>query len=141
MVIVDTDTKTLIHSVPVGRYPFGICLSPDEKKVYVANVGMFQYAFIKDGSGEDAKSKPIDYPAFAYGSEEMEEGIENDTISIPGLGDPNAIEAFSVFAVNIEDPAKPEVVAKIKTGHLVGALVEGYSGRGRFKSQFNCGNR
>jgi hypothetical protein len=37
----------------------------------------------------------------------------------------NAIEAFSVFAIDVENPEKPEVVAKIKTGHLVGALVEG----------------
>ena len=31
MVVVDTASKKLIHSVPVGRYPFGICLSPDER--------------------------------------------------------------------------------------------------------------
>lgn len=124
MVILDTKTKKLTHSVPVGRYPFGICLSPDEKKVYVANVGEFQYSFIKDGSGEDAKIKPIPYPAFAYNSKEMIEGIKNDTISIPGLGDPNAIEAFSVFAIDLQDSANPKVVAKMKTGNLVGALVE-----------------
>jgi YVTN family beta-propeller protein len=125
MVVLDTKTQTLKHSVPVGRYPFGICLSPDEKKVYVANVGMFEYGWIKESNEEDAQIKPIDYPAFAYGSEEMKSGIENDTISIPGLGDLNAIEAFSVFAINLEDPNKPEIQAKIKTGHLVGALVQG----------------
>lgn len=125
MVVIDTETQELRHSVPVGRYPFGICLSPDEQKVYVANVGMFQYAYIRDGSGEDAKIKAIDYPAFAFGSEEMLIGIENDTMSIQALGDPNAIEAFSVFSVNVANPDAPEVVAKIKTGHLVGALVEG----------------
>jgi DNA-binding beta-propeller fold protein YncE len=124
MVIVDTETKTLKHSVPVGRYPFGICLSPDEDKVYVANVGMFQYALIKEGNDDTAKVKPIDYPAFAFNSNEMLEGIENDTVSIPGLGDPNAIESFSVFAIDLKE-GNPEVVAKIKTGHLVGALVEG----------------
>lgn len=125
MVIADTGTKTLKHSIPVGRYPFGICLSPDEKKVYVANVGMFEYSYIKESNEKDAKIKPINYPAFAYGSEEMKSGILNDTISISGLGDLNAIEAFSVFAINLEDSLKPSVVAKMKTGHLVGALVEG----------------
>ncbi|MCP3930964.1 MAG: bifunctional YncE family protein/alkaline phosphatase family protein [Bacteroidetes bacterium] len=124
MVVVDTESRTLKHSVPVGRYPFGICLSPDEKKVYVANVGMFEYALIKDGPGEDAKVKAIDYPAFAFDSKEMKEGIENDSLSIPGLGDPNAIEAFSVFSIDISDTESPKVFAKIKTGHLVGALVE-----------------
>lgn len=124
MIIIDTQSKKLKHSVPVGRYPFGICLSPDEKKVYVANVGMFEYSLIKNSNSEDAKITPIAYPAFAYGSKEMQTGIENDTISIPGLGDMNSIEAFSVFAINLENPDKPKIVAKIKTGHLVGALVE-----------------
>jgi len=125
MIIADTQSKKLVNSVPVGRYPFGICLSPNEKKVYVANVGMFEYSLIKTGTGEDAKIKPLAYPAFAYGSEEMKKGIENDTVSIPGLGDMNAIDAFSVFAIDLEDSSQPKVSAKIKTGHLVGAMVEG----------------
>ncbi len=125
MVIVDTETKLLKSSVAVGRYPFGICLSPDEKRAYVANVGMFEYALIKDGPGENAKVKSIDFPAFAYGSKEMMEGITNDTLFIPGLGDPNKSESFSVFAVDIQDAMHPAVVARIKTGYLVGALVEG----------------
>jgi len=125
MVVIDTESKTLKLSIPVGRYPFGICLSPDEKKAYVANVGMFEYGFIKDGSDKGASIKPINYPAFAYQSKEMIEGIENDSISIPALGDPNAIESFSVFAIDLEVAKTPIVSAKIKTGHLVGALVEG----------------
>ncbi len=122
MLIVNTESKTLSHSVPVGRYPFGIHLSPDEKKAYVANVGMFEYSRITTADG---LFKSIAYPAFAFGSKEMTEGIENDTIIIPALGDPNAIEAFSVFVINLEDSEKPKVVAKIKTGHLVGSMVEG----------------
>lgn len=125
MVILNTETRKLIHSVPVGRYPFGICLAPDEKKVYVANVGMFEYSYIKESNEKDAKIKSIGYPAFAYGSKEMQTGIQNDSISIKGLGELNAMEAFSIFAINLEDAAQPKVVAKIKTGHLVGALIEG----------------
>jgi len=125
MIIIDTEKRQLKHSIPVGRYPFGICLSPDDSKIYVANVGMFEYAFIREGAKTDSKIKSIDYPAFAYSSKEMIHGIENDTISIKGLGDLNAIESFSVFSINLEDPTNPKVEAKIKTGHLVGALVDG----------------
>ncbi|WP_206609908.1 alkaline phosphatase family protein [Maribellus luteus] len=124
MVIVDTKTNTLEHSIPVGRYPFGICLSPDEKKVYVANVGMFQYNLIDGITNENANEKALKYPAFAYGSKEMIEGLKNDSVSVPGLGEMNAPEAFSVFTVSIENPDQPEVIAKTKTGNLVGALVE-----------------
>ncbi len=125
MIVADTETKKLTHSVPVGRYPFGICLSPDEDKIYVANVGMFAYSLIKDKAGEGSQVKSIDYPAFAYGSKEMKEGIENDTISIKGLGELNSPESFSVFVIDLTKKKEPEVIAKIKTGHLVGALVEG----------------
>ena len=125
MVIIDAEKRALIHSVPVGRYPFGICISPDEKKAYVANVGMFEYSFIKESGKENASIKSVAYPAFAYGSKEMVEGIENDSVSINGLGDVNSPEAFSVFAIDVNDPHYPKVISKIKTGHLVGAIVEG----------------
>jgi len=125
MVVMNTETKMLKYSVPVGRYPFGICLSPDEKKAYVANVGMFEYSYIKENKEKDSKIKPISYPAFGYGSKEMQTGIQNDTIAIQGLGELNSIDAFSIFTINIEDSLQPKVIAKIKTGHLVGALVEG----------------
>ena len=124
MVVINTVTKLLEHSVPVGRYPFGICLSKDEKKAYVANVGMFEYSPITSKKGNVLKVKLIDFPAFAFGSKEMKNGIINDTINIPGLGDPNAIEAFSVFVINLEDKSNPEVCAKVKTGNLVGSMVE-----------------
>lgn len=124
MVVLDTETKKLEHNIPVGRYPFGICLSPDEQKAYVANVGMFQYRMIKGITEDNVVEKALEYPAFAYGSKEMEEGIENDSVSVPGLGKTNSPAAFSVFTVSLENPGQPEVTAKTKTGHLVGAMVE-----------------
>ena len=125
MVVIDTETGNLLHNVPVGRYPFGICLSPDEQKAYVANVGMFQYSMVKGITSENVVEKALKFPAFAYGSEEMVKGIDNDTLSVPGLGTMNAPEAFSVFTVSLADPGAPRVVARTKTGHLVGAMVEG----------------
>jgi YVTN family beta-propeller protein len=44
LVVADTRTRKVTHYVPVGRYPFGVTLSPDEKTAYVANVGMFEYS-------------------------------------------------------------------------------------------------
>lgn len=40
LIIADTRQRKVLYYVPVGRYPFGVCLSPDEKTAYVANVGM-----------------------------------------------------------------------------------------------------
>ncbi len=125
MLIVDIASGTLEHNVAVGRYPFGICLSPDEKKVYVANVGMFEYNVIDGITAENVGEKALKFPAFAYGSEEMIHGIENDSVSVPALGEMNAPEAFSVFTISLENPDDPQVIARTKTGHLVGAKVEG----------------
>ena len=125
MIIINTETGRLENNVPVGRYPFGICLSPDEQKVYIANVGMFQYSMIRGITKENVIAKAMKYPAFAYGSKDMIEGMEKDSSSIPGLGEMNSPDAFSVFTVSLANPEKPEVIAKSKTGHLVGALVEG----------------
>ena len=125
MVIIDTEKRKLEHNVPVGRYPFGICLSPGEQKVYVANVGMFQYRMVKGITKENIIEKALKYPPFEYGSKEMIEGIENDSLSVPALGEMNSPEAFSVFTVSLKNPEEPKVIAKTKTGHLVGAMVEG----------------
>ncbi len=43
LMVIDTRTNKIQHSIPTGRYPFGVCLSPDEDRVYVANVGVFEY--------------------------------------------------------------------------------------------------
>ena len=125
LVIINTLTEKVAHSVPVGRYPFGVTLSADEKTAYVANVGMFEYSYIKENISKNAKIKTIDFPAFGYGTKEMIYGISNDSVYIKGLGEPNAPEAFSVFAIDITRTKIPKVVARIKTGTQVGALVEG----------------
>jgi YVTN family beta-propeller protein len=124
MLIIDVASGTLEHNVPVGRYPFGICLSPDEQKVYVANVGMFEYSMIHGITKENIGEKALKFPAYAYGSEEMIHGIDSDSLSVPALGEMNAPEAFSVFTISLENPDFPKVIAKTKTGHLVGAKVE-----------------
>jgi len=124
MMVIDTKTNQVIHNVRTGRYPFGIALSPDEKTVFVANVGMFEYSYIKSLDKKRLKETAPKFPVSAYGSKEMKEGIKNDSIEAAGLGDPNAPESFSVWAVDVSKE-NPEVISKTKTGVLVGEEVEG----------------
>jgi len=125
LLIVNVDQKNVIRSVPMGRYPFGIALSPLEDKVYVANVGMFEYRKIDTIEETRDFNKALKFPAFPFGSEEMKKGTRIDSLDIPGLGDPNVPESFSVWVVSVKDPFNPAVTAKIKTGVLVGEKVEG----------------
>ena len=125
LAIADTRTMKIITSVPVGRYPFGVALTRDEKKIYVANVGMFQYSKIGEIEEKKQYDKALSFPAFAYNTEAMRNGITTDSLVIPGLGDPNSDMAFSVWAISLADINKPVVTARIKTGYLVGQMIEG----------------
>jgi len=124
MLVIDTEKQKVLHNVKTGRYPFGIALSPDEQTAYVANVGMFEYSYIKSLDKDHLKETALRFPSTAYGSEEMKEGIKNDTLEVEGLGDPNTPESFSVWSIDLTKE-KPEVVSKVKTGVLVGEVVEG----------------
>ncbi len=126
MIVMDPVKKKVLYNVPVGRYPFGIALSPDEKTVYVANVGMYQYGLVKRKKKAEWKNGVIDFPAYSYNTKEAEEGISNDTLRVPGLGPINTDESFSVWAVSLPKNTKPKVIAKIKTGTLVGQMVEAF---------------
>ena len=125
MIVVDTKLKKVIASAKTGRYPFGIILSPNQQKVYVANVGMFEYSKIGNIEAEKDYKKALDFPAFGFGSEEMKNGTRIDSLDIPGLGEPNVPESFSVWSFSVKNPTKPKIQAKIKTGVLVGEMIEG----------------
>ena len=124
LLVIDVPTRTVTRNVPVGRYPFGVALSPDEQRVYVANVGVFAYQPIGRLTEGNLKEQGLRFPASAYGSKAMREGVQNDSVSIPALGDPNVPESFSVWTVDVtQDYA---VTAKTKTGVLVGEMLEDF---------------
>lgn len=124
MLIVDTESREVLQNIPTGRYPFGIALSPDEKELYIANVGVFEYQAFEHLDPNNMAEGSLSFPAFGYNSKEMKEGIQNDSVNIPGLGDPNAPEAFSVWQYDLENGA--EFNKAIKTGFLVGQMVEDF---------------
>lgn len=123
LLAIDVASRKVMHHIPTGRYPFGVTLTPDEKRVLVANVGQFEYKPFPFVDPKNLKGSSIDYPAFGYNTPEMRDGTTRDSLDLPGLGDPNAPEAFSVWVV--ETGEQPRVSHKIKTGFLVGDMVEG----------------
>jgi YVTN family beta-propeller protein len=148
LVIVDTQSKQVVSSVGVGRLPFALALSPDGKRAYVSNAGMFQYSLVpgveapasggaapylaapKDSKPGDSSKTGLDFPAFGFPSKEAEQGTVIDGKQIPGLGDPNVPESNSVWVIDVSDPAQPRVTAKIRTGVPVGSESVGGSSPG-----------
>jgi len=129
LIVIDIKSNEVIHTVRTGRYPFGISISPDEKTVYVANVGMFEYSYLKSLDQSDLINTAAKFPTTAFGSDEMKQGVKNDTLEFSGLGDPNVPESFSVWSFDVRKE-KPELTSKIKTGVLVGEVLEGIAAVG-----------
>jgi YVTN family beta-propeller protein len=130
LVIIDTESKRILASVPVGRMPFGLAISPDGRRAYVSNVGMFQYSLVPGYDAKNLQHSGLDFPAFGFPSPEAAEGTTVDGKRIPGLGNPNVPDSNSVFVVDVRDATQPRVVAKIRTGIPVGERSVGGSSPG-----------
>lgn len=128
---IDLKTRQVTGSVKVGRLPFAMALSPDGKRLYVTNLGMFQYQAIPGADPKAAKATGLPFPAFGFPSAEAVEGAERKTergtVKVPGLGDPNVREANSVCVVDVADPAAMKVVTFVRTGLPFGGKVAGGS--------------
>jgi DNA-binding beta-propeller fold protein YncE len=130
LVIVDTLSKQIISSHPVGRMPFGLALSPDGRRAYVSNVGMFQYSLVPGYDRNDPRHTGLDFPAFGFPSAEAAQGTTVGGKQISGLGDPNVPESNSLWVIDLQDPSNPRVAAKVRTGLPVGERSVGGSSPG-----------
>ena len=132
LVTIDIRKGRLVASLPVGRLPFGIALSPDNRTAYITNIGMFQYSPVPGADRRKPRETGLPFPAFGFPSPEARDGAQRETehgpVDVPGLGDPNARESNSLYIVNLEDPDAPRVEAAIRTGRPFGSGIEGGSG-------------
>jgi YVTN family beta-propeller protein len=129
--MIDARTRQITASVRVGRLPFAMALSPDRRKLYVTNAGMFQYQAIPGADPQHAGATGLEFPPFGFPSAEATAGIQRQTargaVQVPGLGDPNAREANSLCVVDVSNPAAPKVEAFIPTGVPLGEKSHGGS--------------
>ncbi len=129
--VIDLRTRHVVASVRVGRLPFAMALSPDRRRLYVTNLGMFEYQAIPGADAKQAAATGLPFPAFGFPSPEAEHGLERatarGTVKVPGLGDPNTHEANSVCVIDVSNPAAPQVEAFIRTGLPFGGQSDGGS--------------
>lgn len=120
LVRINRTTKQITASVPTGRQPFGLALSPDRKLALVANVGLYEYPKVPGVTPTNKDTMMLKFPAYGAHTKESREGVEVDGRTIPGLGSPLSDEAMSVWLVDL---ATNRVVAKLKTGVQIGDLA------------------
>ena len=113
----------VVGSTGVGRYPYALAVVG--KRVYVANVGMFEYSAIPPPTETGFDPRGLTFPPFGLPSEEAVHGLHFEGRDVPGLGDRNAPEAFSVWGIDATDPEQPKVISKVKTGLKVGVISSG----------------
>ena len=120
LAVIDVRRHRILGSVRVGRLPFSLALSPDGRRAWIANLGMFEYRVIPGADPQNPRESGLPFPAFGFPSPEALAGARRETargpVDVPGLGDPNAPESNSVAVVNLEDPAAPKVEAFVRTG-------------------------
>ncbi len=122
--MIDAEKRTVIGSLPAGRAPFSIALSPDERKLYVTNAGAFRYSLAEGYDPKNPKQTAPSFPPYGFPSEEAKNGVTVDGIRVPGLGDPNSDEAASVWIYDLGN-GEPRVAARVKTGRLLGEMANG----------------
>ncbi|MBZ5617436.1 MAG: bifunctional YncE family protein/alkaline phosphatase family protein [Acidobacteriia bacterium] len=129
--VIETKSRQILTSVKVGRLPFALALSPDRQKLYVTNVGMFQYQSIPGADPKQARTTGLSFPAFGFPSAEASAGAERQTakgvVQVPGLGDPNVRESNSVCVIDVSNPAAAKVETFIRTGLPFGENSQGGS--------------
>src|SRR4051812_36512 len=122
LVRIDLTTKKITASIPTGRLPFGLALSPDHQQAFVANVGMYVYPLMPDITPANYDSMLLPWHPYGNDTKESINGFTWNGRKVPGLGSPNAPEAMSVYVIDLNTN---KVTDRFKTGYLVGEMIEG----------------
>lgn len=75
--MVDAATNTVATTIPVGRYPFGVAVSPDGSKVYVTNGGSATVSVIATASNAVTATVPVGSAPVAFGSFALSDQRQN----------------------------------------------------------------
>lgn len=122
LVRIDLPTKKLTASIPTGRQPFGLALSPDHQLAFVANVGMYNYPLLPDITPANIDSMLLPWHPYGNDTKESIHGYTWKGRKIPGVGDPRAPEAMSVYTIDLQSNT---VTDKYKPGYQIGQMIEG----------------
>lgn len=122
LVRIDLTTKKITASIPTGRQPFSLALSPNHDLALVANVGLYSYPLVPGVTPENRDTMMLPFPPYGTFTPAS---LHGDTLAdgrvIPGLGDPLHPDAMSVFAIDL---SLNRVASIFKTGRQIGQLLE-----------------
>lgn len=121
VVVIDTQTRLPISSVPTGSNPILIALSPDETRLYIVNSGLFEYQLIAGVRRDAPLETGLHFPPFGFPSKAAREGTVAEGHKVPGLGDENSERGSSLWTYDVKSPQSPKLVAKLRLGSRIGS--------------------
>ena len=129
--VVNTKTRQVTASVSTGVNPLAIALSPDGRRLYVTNSGLFEYSLIeradKSAAGADAE-EGLHFPPTGYPSRAAREGTRAEGYTIAGLGDENDARGSSLWTYSVDSAGAPRLQAKLRLGAKISEQVHGVVG-------------
>ena len=126
--ILDALKLEKLAEIPTGNYPFGITLSPDGNRLYVANSGLFAYSTIPGYNKDDELGTGLHFPPFGYPSKAAREGVIAEGKKIPALGDENSERGSSLWTCDVHNPRHPSIAAKLRLGSKISETAGGVVG-------------
>lgn len=126
--IIDTRHKAVVNSVATGVNPIALCLSPDGKRLFIANSGLFEYRPVSGVDPNHLLETGLQFPPFAYPSPRSRRDLRVNGHTVPGLGDENSPAGSSVWSYNIADVRRPQLISKLRLGQPVGTSPRGVVG-------------
>jgi DNA-binding beta-propeller fold protein YncE len=120
----DAATLKVIHSAEAGRQPYALALSEDGRRLFVANIGLFDYTIIPPTDDPAFFREGLTRPPFGFPSRPAREGVEFEGRQVAGLGDHLNPNAHSVFQYDLASQRAPRKVREAKTGTLIRAITD-----------------
>jgi DNA-binding beta-propeller fold protein YncE len=123
--VIHPKTFKPIRTIQAGRQPYALTVSEDGRKLFVANIGIFNYSPIPKPGPDSPNSGGLNGPPFAYPSKESVHGVRKEGRNVPGLGRPTTLDAQSVWSYSLVQPSRPKLLSKAKSGSPIRSVAEG----------------
>jgi YVTN family beta-propeller protein len=123
LLTVELKTGAVRSRVKAGRQPYALALNEDGSRLYVANIGLFDYTVIKGLPGGNPRG--ITRPPYEFPSKESEQGTMFEGKKIPGIGSPQVPDAQSVWMYAVGADGAPAYQKSEKSGLLIHAPADG----------------